>query len=894
MDVVSDPVGGLAHPSWRFLPPMPDDYVLRRRLHDLLAEHANARLILLCAPTGSGKSSLLAELIASRQAQGSACAWLSLGASDADPRHFLSRLLRALRLQLPGVGGDLLKLLCAPASPAPGLILDSLLAELGELRRPLLLVLDDWQPGSPELLAAFNRFLQLAPAGLTLVIGCDRRPALNLAVLRARGQLLEIGMDDLCLSLDELRELPSLDLDEENLQELHALTEGWLAGVLLGREHWSESLPRAEAATRTASALDALLRPLFEGLPPETQELLLTLGVPARLNGELVNALTGHSDGQALLEELEARQLFLLPLDRERQWYRFHRPFANFLQSRLRHEDAERFRQLHFKTSLWFTNHHMQTLAIEHACLAEDAEMLAALVGGYGLELINRGQLRRLYRWRRKIPDALVARHPILLLVDVWDKAASLSLAEANRLLDELLSRWSCEDEAALRDGRLAVLAIKAMLALQKDDLQLCVALVRKVEARPDQQSAFLEAATLLMGALAHAALAQPEPARRLIALARQRNHFLEGRYLDMQLDNIEVFLAYEQGRLRQAAMLSDRLLERGQACFEPGSSALVLPQIAAGLIAYQQGRFEGLDERLRRALAGVDVINPIDFYARGLLCLARLQRLRGQVKEAQATLMEVQNLAARHQSWRFYAQAVGEEILALLQDTGSERLKRAEQRLKSVDWPRQVTAYAQHACNPVQWALGLSRIRLQQARSQYSEALHEITQLRALLQPGWHELQRLRLDLLAALSYQHLGYHERAQSLLVQCLLGAEREGVRSLFLEEGEGVRDLLQRLQAVERQPALQGFLRELIALWPGQPMAGEQDGLSEALTERELEVIRLAAQGFSNDEIGRQLALALGTVKWHLHNIYEKLRVRNRTQAIRRARDLGVLT
>lgn len=164
---------------------------------------------------------------------------------------------------------------------------------------------------------------------------------------------------------------------------------------------------------------------------------------------------------------------------------------------------------------------------------------------------------------------------------------------------------------------------------------------------------------------------------------------------------------------------------------------------------------------------------------------------------------------------------------------------------------------------------------------------------MRVLLQPGWHEIQRLRLDLLAALSYQHLGYHERAQSLLVQCLLGAEREGIRSLFLEEGEGVRSLLQRLEAVERQPALQGFLRELTSLWPGQAESGEQDGLSEALTERELEVIRLAAQGLSNDEIGRQLALALGTVKWHLHNIYEKFRVRNRTQAIRRARDLGGL-
>ncbi len=129
--------------------------------------------------------------------------------------------------------------------------------------------------------------------------------------------------------------------------------------------------------------------------------------------------------------------------------------------------------------------------------------------------------------------------------------------------------------------------------------------------------------------------------------------------------------------------------------------------------------------------------------------------------------------------------------------------------------------------------------------------------------------------------------------SLLVQCLLAAEREGMRSLFVEEGEGVRALLQHLEAVERQPALQGFLRELIGMWPGQPASSEQYGLPEALTERELEVIRLAAQGFSNDEIGRQLSLALGTVKWHLHNIYEKFRVRNRTQAIRRARDLGVL-
>lgn len=890
MDVVSDTVDGLACPSRRCLPSLPDGYVLRPRLHRLLAEHANARLVILCAPPGSGKSSLLAELIASRQAQGSACAWLSLGTSDTDPRHFLCRLIHALRTPLPGIGTTLLNQLAASEVTDPSLILDALLAELGELSRSLLVVLDDWLPMGGQIGAALNRFIRLAPAGLTLALGCSQRPDLALAVLRAKDQLLEIGIEDLALTLEELRPLfPSTN--EKALRELHQQTEGWLAAVLRVRQALAGS--REELPTCCISVRDQLLAPFFDELPQTLQALLLLAAVPARLNAELLCALTGRDDGQAVLEELETRQLFIVPIDRERRWYRFHRQFAGFLQSRLRRSDAERFRQLQFKTSLWYTNHHMHILAIEHACLAEDTEMLAALVGGYGLELVNSGQLQRLYRWRRRIPDALAERHPILSLVDVWDKAAGLSLSEANRLLDELLSRWSSEDEAHLQDGRLAVTAIKAMLALQKDDLPLCIATVRKVEARLGQQSAFLEAATLLIGAMAHAALVQPEQSRRLIALARQRNHFLDGRYLDIQLDNIEVFLAYEQGRLRQAELLCQRLVERGR-CFDPGSSALALPCISDSLIAYQQARFEGLEERLRRALAAVDVINPIDLFAQGLLCLARLQRLAGQTKECQGTLIDIQNLAARYQSGRFYAQAVAEEILVLLQENGSDRLKRAEQRIKTVDWQRHAAAYTQQPFNPVQWALGLSRVRLQQARNQFSEALHEITQLRALLVPGWHDTQRMRLDLLAALSYQHLGYHERAQSLLVQCLLSAEREGARSLFLEEGEGVRTLLQRLEAVERQPALQGFLRELISLCPGQVESSERMCLSEALTDRELEVIRLAAQGFSNDEIGQRLDLALGTVKWHLHNIYEKFRVRNRTQAIRRARDQGVLT
>lgn len=186
----------------------------------------------------------------------------------------------------------------------------------------------------------------------------------------------------------------------------------------------------------------------------------------------------------------------------------------------------------------------------------------------------------------------------------------------------------------------------------------------------------------------------------------------------------------------------------------------------------------QGVEEKLNWALATVDVINPIDIYAQGMLCLARTQRMQDKPKEALASLVLMQNLAARNQSWRFYALAVGDEVALILQEPATDRIKRADQRLQSVDWQKMAGQYAKNGFNPVSWVLGLARIRLQQARGNYSEALHEITQLRGQLQPNWHGLQRLRLDLLAALSYQRLGYQERAHSLLQQCLLAAEREG--------------------------------------------------------------------------------------------------------------------
>lgn len=880
-------------------------YIARPTIQSALTTQPLARLILLSAPAGFGKTRELVSLATISADRDSSVAWLKLTAESNTSIGFFQQLSDALSAAYVGLGDAYPALSSSEVSEAnvdAVSLMESVLGNILKLQRPLLLVLDDFQfITSPDLLSAINRLINYAPDGFSLAIGTRVRPKLSMATWRAKGYLAEIGERELRLSEDETRlylQRSGHNLDAIAFRKIYSYTEGWITGVLQVSEWLKLNSQRVEALfdfqSDKASIGTYLSNAVFDALPAEQQDALLNLSVVQRFNGSLVTTLTSCDDGQQLLENFENLQLFLIPLDRDRQWFRFHRFFAEFLRARLRQQDAERFKQIHFNASLWFTNNHMQTFAIEHAYHAQDLELLAALIDGCGLSLINRGQISLVHKWRQHVPDEIAVKYPVLVLGDLWARVVDLGLDEANRALDELLLRWGDGDaKAQLTDSMLAALAIKSLIALQKDDLRSCVKLARRVEFQMGTRTAFLEVAMLVIGAFANVMMGWHEAARKLLTLANQRNHFLAGNYLQMHLINVEVMLLIEQGKIKQAELLFERLRERTISWFNEKSKALILPKITQCLIAYQQGRFEGVAETLKRMLSVVDVISPVDICAQGTLCLAHLQHMQGNTKEANSTSVYMQNLAARNKAWRFYAQAVGDEILRILQDVGDDRVKRAEQRLKSINWDELATNYTHMRLNPVLWVQGLSRTRLQQTRGHFSEALHEITQLRGMLLDDWEGLERIRLDLLAALSYQQLGYQERSQSLLVQCLIAAEREDIRSLFLEEGEAVRSMLHQLETAERQPALQVFIRGLLALWPRQSAERLLEIVEEELTEREQEVIKLAAQGMSNDEIGRQLTLALGTVKWHLHNIYEKLKVRNRTQAIRRARELGML-
>ena len=542
------------------------------------------------APAGFGKTCALAALARERTVADQAVAWLSLAEEDDDPARFCRQLIEALGEAVPQLGDDAQTYLQNTMRVPVVAVIESLLGDLDRYARPLLLVLDDLHlVSNPDIFTGLNRLVQYAPPGLVLALGTRSQPALSLATWRAKGLLLEIGLEELRLGFEETREYlerSGLYLDEPCLKALYSQTEGWVVGVHLV-SLWLRQQPQVQEMALLDGDKQAvsayLLAAVFERLPGDLQEALLALGVASQLSGDLANALTGRQDGQALLERLESMQLFLLPLDRERQWYRFHLLFADFLRNRLRDSDPDRFKQLHFNASLWFTNHHMPTFAIEHACAAEDPEMIAALVDGCGLELINRGQLSLIYRWRKHVPDEIAERYPILVLTDVWSRASDLSLGEANRIIDELLARWGeSRGDGPMGDQYLSALAVKAVVALQKDDLELCIALARRVEVQLGQNAAFLEVAVLITAALAQVGRGQGDQARRLLGLAQQRNHFLEGRYLDMQLANVEVILALEQGQVKQAQLLIERLRQRARPLFEKSRSALALPTLPA------------------------------------------------------------------------------------------------------------------------------------------------------------------------------------------------------------------------------------------------------------------------------------------------------------------------
>jgi LuxR family maltose regulon positive regulatory protein len=868
------------------VPPRRLRLVRRPRLIDRLDTGRHGRLTLISAPAGSGKTTLIGEWAAGA---GGRVAWLSLEADDGDPTRFLICLVAALQTVVPGLGEGLAGVLQSPQPPPPEPTLAALLDQVAALSDPLVLVLDDYQaidaPSVDALLAALVRLL---PAQLHLVIATRRNPRLSLARLRARGQLTELSAADLRFRPDEaaefLREVMGLDIEAGDIALLEARTEGWIAGLqlaALSMQGQADVAGFVRAFTgRHRSVLDFLVEEVLHLQPEKIQGFLLRTSILDRLCGPLCDAVLAgdaarDTPGQETLELLERANLFVVPLDGERRWYRYHQLFSDLLRQRLLQDggppdgnDGGEVARLHLRACEWYEAQGLDVDALHHAAAAGAVDRAQRLVEGGRMPLHFRGALAPVLSWLGSLAPAVLECRPALQVT------YATAMAMAGRPLAEVEVRLE-EAEAALRasepDGRTRdllgqIASIRAMQAIPRPQVEVLLAQsLRALELLSPDNLPSRASATWTLG-FAHQLGGEWAPAGRAFAEAIAASQATGNTMITIAAMTCLGQVQEADGHLHLAAETYGGVVELAG---DPALPAACEAHLGLARLLYQWNDLAASEHhgRLGERLAGqmVNIDTPI---ACGVL-LGRITLARGDAVGAMALLAAAERFARRRGFSRWMPEIAGVRVQALLARGN----------------PAAAAALAE--AHP----LSLSRARVHLARGDPAAARAALDSLERRPDHGAGEVDRLALTVLRALVHRAGGERDEALRVLGEALLRGEAEGRRRVFLDEGPPVARLLAEARA---RGVMADWVGTLLAAFEAEAARSQPaQPLVEALSRRELEVLALIGQGRSNQEIGERLFLALDTVKGHNRRIFEKLQVQRRTEAVARARELGLL-
>ena len=444
------------------IPPARADRVPRPRLIEQFEASLERPLILICAPAGFGKTSLITDWYEQSESSGIPLAWLSLDEEDSDPTRFLTYLISALVTISVAPLEDLLALLHSPQPPPPKAILTALISQAENFPQPFALVLDDYHRVADPIHEALAFLIDHMPPQMRLVITSREDPSLPLSRLRARRQLAEIRADDLRFTKEEaalfLEQILGVNLSADQIAELDTRTEGWIAGLQLaalamkGRKDVAGFITAFTGSHRFI--LDYLTDEVLSRQPEAIQSFLLQTSILNRLNGSLCNAVTGRSDGQAILEQIERSNLFLIALDDDRTWYRYHHLFGDMLHRHLRQSSFANLPDLYRKASLWFEQNGLAGEAIEYVLSGQDSARAAGLIQQHGASVWSRGEVTTFLRWLRALPEETLRGYPNLALDYVFVLILTDAYSEAERQLlavEQVLSQqeYSTGDDRA-------------------------------------------------------------------------------------------------------------------------------------------------------------------------------------------------------------------------------------------------------------------------------------------------------------------------------------------------------------------------------------------------------------------------------------------------------------
>lgn len=876
-----------------YVPTIRSSLVKRDRLIAQLNQGRECKLILISATAGFGKTTLLSEWL--RQAE-MAVSWLSLDEGDNQPLRFWTYFVNALKAFKHEIGESALAMLHSHDAGFESFLIP-LINEIARLPDEYVLALDDYHViTAPLIQEALAFLLEHLPPQLHLAIASRVDPPLPLARMRACAQLTEIRTADLRFTVAEVAEFMHqsmhLELSKEQLETIQARTEGWVAALQLAvlSVRSAEDISALIALPGSQRyILDYLVEEVLECQPKHIQTFLLRTSILERMCDSLCATVVGHDGLNVIeLEQLEHRNLFVVPLDGDRNWYRYHHLFRGPLHHRL-YRVSEQVPEYHRRAAWWYAQHKFILEAIGHAIAAQDFLWAAELIEQEAQTSHPRFDSVTLLAWLEVLPQELVANRPWLLLAEGWARY-SLSQFEAAFVavqhIEHLLTQQPQEESANTQRLWGLVTAIKGMQARQQGDGNTAIALMQQALQLLPQDGSWIRAMIVLNLGVTYfvidnftAALPVLNEATRIGQIKGIADPAIAGLYLQAQFQAL-------RGRMYQAVTLCQQGVDLATKRGWLATYAGVLVQVAIAEFLREQNQLEAAAQHLHESIErGSQTRQP--GVMMGYITLARVRQAQGDTQAAWAAIQAAEQLP----TWLWptiLSVATCRVRLHLAQGNLAEAIAWAENSDLGVEDELQYSSELDY--------LTLARVLIarvtsaNEAQSYLDDAMRLLIRLYDFAKAGGRKARVMEVLILQALVFQARGDIAQALHCLEKALYIPRSGEYIRLFVDEGKPMIALLRHAATQQIHPK---YVSCLFAAFGHVVVPTPAQSLIEPLSHRELEVLHYLASGLSNQAIADELIVSLPTVKWHARNIYSKLNASNRTQAVMRAREIGLL-
>ncbi|UCD99964.1 MAG: hypothetical protein JSV42_04405 [Chloroflexota bacterium] len=879
------------------IPPVRENRVKRQRLIDYLNAGLNRKLSLISSPAGFGKTTLMGEFVAVCDRP---VAWFSIDDEDNDTTRFFAYLIAALSNVKSGFGETVQPVIQTPKPERMRPLLTVLINEIAADFPPFILALDDYHLVSlPAIHEILTFIIDHQPGQMHLMIATRADPPFSLSRLRAQNQLIEIREMDLRFTTSETAEfltrVMGIELRVEDQVAMEERTEGWAAGLQLAALSLLEQ-PDKECFIRSFAGsdryiLDYLGEEVLNNQDQRVKDFLLQTSILERLCASLCDLVTASDNSQAILQKLENNHLFIIPLDRDRTWYRYHRLFKDFLVKTLQLSNHTGMKILHSRASQWFEGHGYMDEAIDHAISAEEYQRAMELIAREAQPRLMRSETSSLIRWIDSLPEDVLATRPSLYLIQAWALVLQGSPEE------NIESRLDQVEQGQVDDKALgSVFALRAFLASMKGEAKKSMELSQQSLKLLPEDDLFMRSLVfdnlgmvyLLMGdfnssidTFSQAAKISREAGNLMIAVGALCN--LAGLWM-------------LQGQLRRAWSANIQALDlatdaRGRRLPVAGKALLGLGEIAR--------EWNSLDEAENYYKEGIEQFKLFGELGSiiSYVSLARIKEIQGDIISAQEIVDQARQMAVE-----FSASTMDDELVDAYQaqlwilQGENELVNRwlTENKVEQLIFDGNETV----RFNPIWEVRGQILARIYLNRREFDRALQVVENLLGVVKVGQRVRSIIRLLALQAVITYRMGEIEAAVDILEQALDMAKDEGYVRTFLDEGEPMIELLYEASSRKIYPQ---YIGKLLAAYrsfepASQSIEKREKGIPEViepLSAREVEVLELIADGLSNKEIASQLHVSLSTVKGHNRNIFGKLLVNNRTQAVAKGRALGII-